>query len=276
MQISFTKMHGLGNDFTIFDAISPASLSKEQMCLIANRHFGVGCDQLLFVEPANKPQVDFHYRIFNANGHEVQQCGNGARCLARFVHDKGLTDKKDLVIETQAGLISLHLEENSEVTVNMGIPRLLPEEIPFKADCSEAQYPIMIGSDLHKIGAVSIGNPHAVLLVDSIETAPVDKIGPQLAVHQRFPEQANVSFMQIIDSSKIKLRVYERGVGETLACGTGACASVIVGQRLGHLQTPVIVDLPGGQLKIKWGGGEQDPVFMTGPAVRVFEGTMEL
>jgi diaminopimelate epimerase len=277
MQIAFTKMQGLGNDFVIFDNISNSiSLTLEQIRFIANRRLGVGCDQLLFVEASNKPDVDFRYRIFNANGEEVRQCGNGARCFARFVVEKGLTDKKNLVIETHSGLICPQIEANGDITVNMGIPRLNPVDIPFNADGVERQYPIMVGTDLYKIGAVSLGNPHAVLLVDSIETAPVETLGVKLSSHHRFPQNANVSFMQIIDDSNIKLRVYERGVGETLACGTGACAAAIVGQRLGRLNNVVTVNLPGGQLLIQWSGQEDAAVLMTGPAVRVFEGTIEL
>ncbi|NJO14187.1 MAG: diaminopimelate epimerase [Thioploca sp.] len=277
MQIAFTKMQGLGNDFIIFDNISNSiSLTPEQIRFIANRRFGIGCDQLLFVEASHKPGIDFRYRIFNANGEEVQQCGNGARCFARFVVDKGLTDKSNLVIETHAGLICPQIEANGDITVNMGVPRLNPVDIPFNADEVELQYPIMIGTDLYKIGAVSLGNPHAVLLVDSIETAPVETVGVKLSLHHRFPQHANVSFMQIIDNSNIKLRVYERGVGETLACGTGACAAVVVGQRLKRLDSIVTVNLPGGNLQIQWAGEENAAVLMTGPAVHVFEGTIEL
>ncbi len=277
MQIAFTKMHGIGNDFIVFDNLSnQISLTPEQIRFLSDRRFGVGCDQILFVETSSNPKVDFHYRIFNANGEEVPQCGNGARCLARFVVDKGLTDKETLAIETQSGLIYPRIEANGEVTVDMGIPRLEPSEIPFNADQVETQYPIMVGTDLYKIGAVSIGNPHAVLLVDSIEEAPIDTVGPKLSSHHRFPQRANVSFMQIVDDSNIKLRVYERGVGETLACGTGACAAVVVGQLLGRLDHLVTVNLSGGQLQIERASKEDASVLITGPATRVFEGTIEL
>jgi diaminopimelate epimerase len=276
MQVRFTKMHGLGNDFVVFDAIStPLSLTVEQLRFLADRRFGIGCDQLLLVEASTIPGVDFRYRIFNADGQEVQQCGNGARCFARFVRDKGLTTKDKLVVETQAGLIYPRIQPNGEVIVNMGVPRFLPSQVPFYAEQVALQYPIVVGADTYHVGVVSIGNPHAVLMVDSVDTAPVATVGAQLTCHLRFPECTNVGFMQLVDSSHIRLRVYERGVGETLACGTGACAAVVVGRRLERLDTPVTVELPGGQLYIEW-AGEEAPVWMTGPAVHVFEGMIEL
>lgn len=277
MPISFTKMHGLGNDFVIIDAITQTvSLSPEQLRQIAHRRLGIGCDQVLLVESSNTPGVDFRYRIFNADGHEVQQCGNGARCFARFVRDQGLTTQDQLVVETQAGLIYPRIEANGEITVNMGAPRFVPADIPFQVEQAAIQYPMTLGTQTYPIGVVSMGNPHAVLLVDSVDDAPVALLGTQLQAHPNFPESVNVGFMQIIHPTQIHLRVYERGVGETLACGTGACAAVVIGQRWGHLKSPVTVNLPGGTLKIEWSGLEQSPVFMTGPAIRVFEGIIEL
>lgn len=277
MQLTFTKMHGLGNDFVVINAVfKPISLTTAQLRFIANRHFGIGCDQILLVEPSGVLGVDFRYRIYNADGNEVQQCGNGARCFARYVRDQGLTNKDRLTVETPAGLIYPRLEANGEVTVNMGTPRLTPSDIPFQADQTAVQYPITVGTDTYQIGAVSMGNPHAVLLVDSVTQAPVSTLGAQLECHPRFPEHTNVGFMQIIDCSQIRLRVYERGVGETLACGTGACAAVVTGIRLEQLRSPVTVELPGGQLQIEWEGNDQSPVFMRGPAVHVFEGTINL
>ena len=277
MHIPFTKMHGLGNDFVVINAFSePLSFTVEQLRFIANRHFGIGCDQILLVEASTLPKVDFRYRIFNADGGEVQQCGNGVRCFARYVRDKGLTKKDKLVVETQAGLIYPQLEPNGEVTVNMGMPRFNPPDIPFQADQKAIQYAITVGAETYQIGVVSMGNPHAVLLVESVDTAPVTTLGVQLESHPRFPERTNVGFMQLIDRSKIRLRVFERGVGETLACGTGACAAVVIGMGLGKLNSPVTVNLPGGQLQIEWAGSENAPVFMKGPAVQVFEGVIDL
>ncbi len=277
MQIPFTKMHGLGNDFIVFDATTkPLSFTAEQIRWLADRHFGIGCDQVLLVEASDTPEVDFHYRIFNADGYEVQQCGNGARCFARFVRDQGLTTKDDLVVATRAGLIYPHLNPNGDITVNMGLPRWHPADLPFIAEREEIQYVIEVKENPYTISIVSMGNPHAVLVVDSIETAEVASLGAQLEQHPRFPQRVNVGFMQIIDRQNIRLRVYERGVGETLACGTGACAAVVAGQRLGHLAPVVTVELPGGQLQIAWNGDHHSPVLMTGPAVRIFEGIIEL
>lgn len=275
MQIHFTKMHGLGNDFVVLNAIKhPIYLTREQLRFIADRHFGIGCDQILLVEPSNR--VDFCYRIFNADGGEVQQCGNGARCFARFVRDKGLTNKNNITVETQAGDITLLIQANGEISVNMGQPHFLPAEIPFQAEHIAKQYPIIINTETYDIGVVSMGNPHAVLLVENIDQAPVNELGPQLMKHACFPQQVNVGFMQVIDRSHIKLRVFERGVGETLACGTGACAAVVIGQRWELLETTVTVQLPGGQLQIAWDGNEQHAVLMTGTATHVFEGVITL
>lgn len=276
MRLDFVKMQGLGNDFVMINAMQqPVVLSNEQLRHLADRRFGVGCDQILFVEPSQIEGVDFRYRIFNADGGEVQQCGNGARCFARFVHDQGLTDKTEIVVETQKGLIYPRIEADGEVTVNMGLPRFTPAEIPFLADAANLQYPIEVLEKNQHISVVSMGNPHAVLVVDAVDTAPVGEVGAALESHSRFPERVNVGFMQVMDRHSIRLRVFERGSGETLACGTGACAAVVAGQRLGLLDEGVSVQTRGGSLTIRW-AGENQPVLMRGAAVRVFEGVIEL
>lgn len=276
MLLNFTKMHGLGNDFVVIDAIhQPLALTPTQVRFLADRRFGIGCDQLLLVERATQPEVDFRYRIFNADGSEVQQCGNGARCFARFVRDKQLTTKDVIVVETASGIITLYIEPNGEVRVNMGTPRFAPSALPFMAEHEEERYPIEVDGIAHTIGAVSMGNPHAVMLVTDVESAPVDTLGPKLEKHDRFPERVNVGFMQVMARNHIRLRVYERGAAETLACGTGACAAVAVGIRWKLLDDTVKVDLPGGTLTIKWEGGTT-PLWMIGPATHVFEGTIEL
>ncbi|MBD3609750.1 MAG: diaminopimelate epimerase [Gammaproteobacteria bacterium] len=274
MKLSFTKMHGLGNDFVVFDAINQhVQLSREQIQHIANRHFGIGCDQLLLVEKPSRDEVDFRYRIFNADGSEVEQCGNGARCFARFVTDKGLTSKSIIPVETSGGDIELRVEDNGEVTVNMGVPRFEPSDIPFEAEFRSSHYQIEADGHTWLIGAVSMGNPHAVLHVTSVDSAPVESLGPELESHLRFPNRVNVGFMQVLDKGHIRLRVFERGAGETLACGTGACAAVAVGRQQGLLDAKVKVELPGGHLLIEW-QGDGEPVMMTGPAETVFEGTL--
>lgn len=276
MPLKFTKMHGLGNDFVVFDAINQAlALSSEQVRFLADRRFGIGCDQLLLVERAQQPGVDFRYRIFNADGSEVQQCGNGARCFARFVRDKGLTDKDTIVVETASGIITLYIETDGQVRVNMGKPNFAPVSLPFLADEQSLIYELDVGEETLPIGAVSMGNPHAVLQVEDIERAPVQELGPRLESHPRFPERVNVGFMQVLDSGAIRLRVYERGAAETLACGTGACAAVAVGHLWGLLGNEVKVSLPGGDLTIRW-AGEGEDLWMIGPAISVFEGTIEL
>lgn len=276
MRIKFTKMHGLGNDFVVLDAFhQELQLSPEQIRLIADRHFGVGCDQLLLVEPPTQPGVDFRYRIFNADGGEVEQCGNGARCFVRFVHDKGLTQQREIKVETTGGLITLKLETNGQVTVNMGAPRFEPKQIPFEATARAVTYPIEIGDITVEIGVVSMGNPHAVQLVKDTDSAPVASLGPLIESHVRFPQRVNAGFMQVVDHHHINLRVFERGAGETLACGTGACAAVVSGIQRGLLESPVTVRTRGGELVIAW-AGEGQPVMMTGPAVIVFEGEMEI
>lgn len=276
MTIHFTKMHGLGNDFVVIDAINQSvSLSSEQIRFMADRHFGVGFDQLLLVENPVSDNADFKYRIFNADGSEVSQCGNGARCFARFVHDKKLTDKVDVTVDTNAGQLTLHLDQNGLVTVNMGIPRHAPEQIPIQAKEEARFYTVEVNSNEKAFGAVSMGNPHAVLQVYDIRNAPVAELGAELESHAFFPERANIGFMQIIDRNHIKLRVYERGAAETLACGSGACAAVVIGIEQNLLDQDVNVELPGGELQIHWSGRGQ-PVLMTGPAVSVFEGQIQL
>ncbi len=276
MQLPFTKMHGLGNDFVVLDGVSESiALSPEQIRLLADRHFGIGCDQLLLVEPAEAEGVDFRYRIFNADGGEVEQCGNGARCFARFVRDQGLSDKALITVETAGGVIQLQIEEDGQVTVDMGLPRFEPAEIPFTAEAVAPSYAIEVDGRVMEFGVVSMGNPHAVLRVNDVDQAPVDELGPLIESHPRFPRRVNAGFMQVVDRHHIRLRVFERGVGETLACGTGACAAVVVGQVQGLLEAPVTVELPGGELVISWEGTGQ-PVLMTGPATRVFEGSIDI
>ncbi len=277
MKLAFTKMHGLGNDFVVFDFTRHAyPLSSSQAAQIADRHFGVGCDQILIVETAKQSDVDFEYRILNADGSEVGQCGNGARCFARFVHDCGLTDKNPVRVRTMAGEMDLHLEEGSNnVTVNMGVPEFEPENIPLAEDNMADCYSINKDGDAIHFYALAIGNPHAVIKVDHIDHAPVDLIGPMLESHPIFPERTNVGFMQITSPSEIALRVYERGAGETLACGSGACAAVVSGIRAGLLKPSVTAKLTGGDLHIAW-AGEGEPVMMTGSATTVFEGEIDL
>ena len=276
MRLEFTKMHGLGNDFVVIDCITQrARLETYQIKQIADRHFGVGFDQLLLVEPPSRPDVDFCYRIFNADGSEVQQCGNGARCFARFVRDRKLTRKSKLVVETASGIIELNIAPNGWVRVNMGVPRLEPAEIPFIAEQRALTYPIEVANRTFEISAVSMGNPHAVILVDDVDTAPVREIGRPLESHHRFPERVNVGFLQIIDRNNARLRVFERGSGETLACGTGTCAAVVAGIQRGLLDERVRVQLRGGELDIRW-QGEGHPVWMTGPTARVFDGVLRM
>ncbi len=275
MRLRFTKMQGLGNDFVVLDGIrQQLDLDPALIRRLADRRFGIGCDQVLVVEPARLPGTDFHYRIFNADGSEVEQCGNGARCLARFVRDQGLTAKDEIPVGTAAGVIRLSLEPDGQVRVDMGIPVFDPPQIPFIAEAPALIYEIeLINQRLH-LSALSLGNPHAVLVVEDVDSAPVAELGPLIERHPRFPRRVNVGFMQILGSDAIRLRVYERGVGETLACGSGACAAAVSGQRLGLLGQCVQVSLPGGSLWIEWQGPDQ-PVWMTGPAERVFEGEIE-
>lgn len=276
MKLKFSKMHGLGNDFVVLDGIrQQISLTPEQLRYLADRHFGVGCDQILLVEKPSQPGIDFRYRIFNADGSEVEQCGNGARCFVRFVHEAGLTDKREIRVETQNGIIAPRLEADGNVTVDMGIPRFSPNQIPFLHDDDVIIYSLDVADETLDISVVSMGNPHAVQVVDSVDLAPVGEHGPLIENHQRFPQRVNAGFMQVIDRHTIKLRVFERGSGETLACGTGACAAVVTGIRRGLLDSPVRVSTRGGDLSIVWGGAER-PVLMTGPAMTVFTGEIEL
>ena len=276
MNIRFTKMHGLGNDFVVLDAVHQHFVpSAAQARFLADRHFGVGCDQVLVVEAPTRPGVDFRYRIFHADGGEVEQCGNGARCFARFVRDRGLTDKREIRVETKSGIIAPRLEDDGQVTVDMGVPRLMPDEVPFESDSSDVVQPLRVNDKVFDITAVSMGNPHAVQVVVDVDDFPVAKYGPLIEAHERFPRRVNAGFMEVVDRHAIRLRVYERGAGETLACGTGACAAVVAGILRGVLDSPVRVDTRGGALSIAW-AGHGSPVRMTGPAVTVFEGEIAL
>jgi len=288
MKLRFTKMHGAGNDFLVFDGIHQhINLTPDQWRSLADRRFGVGADQMLVVERTTTPSVDFRYRIFNADGSEVEQCGNGSRAFVQFVHEKKLTDKTRIRVETMSGIIELNLESNGQITVNMGAPILEPARVPFDttdlASITESEatlWPLTVGQSTIQVSAISMGNPHAVQIVADVEQAPVLTEGPVIERHPRFPKRVNAGFMQIIDPHHIKLRVYERGAGETLACGTGACAAVISGILRGKLISPVTVTARGGELVINWAGTttnangtiDATPVFLTGPAVTVFEG----
>ena len=274
MALRFTKMHGLGNDFVVIDAIHQSvTMTPDLARRLADRHRGVGCDQILLVEPPQLPETLFHYRIFNADGSEVEQCGNGARCFARFVRDQGLTDRDEIPVGTAAGPIRLALTSDGEVRVNMGVPRLAPAALPFIARHRAPAYDLGSGCEPLRVGAVSIGNPHIVMRVDDIDAAPVATLGPRLERDPRFPNRVNVGFMQIIDAGELRLRVWERGAGETAACGTGACAAMVIGRIWGELGERVRVRLPGGTLTIEW-IGENEPITMTGPATRVFDGVL--
>lgn len=276
MTLKFTKMHGAGNDFVVLDGVRQAiALLPEQIRFIADRHFGIGCDQLLLVEKSPREDADFRYRIFNADGGEVEQCGNGARCFVRFVHEHKLTGKREIVVETKSGLISPRLEDDGRVTVNMGAPIFDPLQIPFASDSQDVIQPLEIGNKVVQITAVSMGNPHAVQVVNDVETAPVATQGPLIEHHARFPKRVNAGYMQIVDRTHIRLRVFERGAGETLSCGTGACAAVVTGIRRKLLDNTVHVATRGGTLSITW-AGEHSPVLMTGPAITVFEGKINL
>jgi len=275
MIINFTKMHGLGNDFVVIDAIhQQIALNTEQIRLLADRHFGIGCDQLLIVEQSNT-EADFRYRIFNADGSEVAQCGNGARCFARFVRENNLSTKDEIWVDTDSGSLILHFLKSGHICVKMGVPKHRPEEIPLQMDYQSESYTILINDDEHTFGAVSMGNPHAVIQVDDVSVAPVNELGPKMENHAVFPQRANIGFMQIIDRQHIALRVYERGAAETLACGSGACAAVVIGIEQGFLDNSVNVHLPGGKLDINW-QGRGKPVYMSGPATSVFKGTIDI
>ncbi|NTS76735.1 diaminopimelate epimerase [Catenovulum sp. SM1970] len=276
MQFNFSKMHGLGNDFMVLDNVTQnVFLSPEQVTKLADRNFGVGFDQLLIVEPPYAPEQDFHYRIYNSDGSEVEQCGNGARCFARFVRLKGLTNKNEIKVSTTKGNIVLNVERDGQVTVDMGVPILAPQDVPFTANKQEKTYILKAGEHNILCGVASMGNPHCVLTVDNVDTADVEELGPLLESHERFPNKANIGFMQVQNREKVRLRVFERGAGETLACGTGACAAVVVGILQGKLDNKVTVSLPGGDLVISW-EGEGQPVMMTGSATHVFDGQINI
>ena len=276
MLLRFTKMHGLGNDFMVVDLISQrVHLSPEQIRYLGNRNTGVGFDQLLLVETPQSPDVDFRYRIFNSNGTEVEHCGNGARCFAKFVHDQRLTGKRDISVQTSNGRIMLKMRDDHAVEVDMGEPVLQPDQVPFEATTQAPSYSLEQDGHNYTLGVVSMGNPHAVLVVDDVASAPVFELGSKLEQHPRFPNKANIGFMQIIDRNTIKLRVFERGVGETKACGTGACAAVVVGQQQGLLDTNVTTQLTGGNLAIQWQGPGHH-LFMDGPATHVYEGQIKI
>nr|WP_297357548.1 diaminopimelate epimerase [uncultured Caldimonas sp.] len=284
MKLRFTKMQGAGNDFVVLDATrSPLTLTPEQYRALADRRFGVGADQILIVGPSPAPGIDFSYRIINADGSEVEQCGNGARCFARFVHEQGLSDKRSIKVQTISGLIEPRLQDDGRVTVDMGTPVFELERIPFDAQGLQPQvvgdheqWPLDLGGTATVMVAVaSMGNPHAVQRVDNVDTAPVALQGPLIEGHARFPRRVNAGFMQVLSPNHIKLRVYERGAGETLACGTGACAAVVTGIRLGWLERRVDVDTPGGRLSIEWNGPGHS-VLMTGPATTVFRGEIDV
>jgi diaminopimelate epimerase len=287
MKLKFTKMHGAGNDFVVIDAINQQiNFSAAQWRLLGDRRFGVGADQILLVEKSDDPACDFRYRIFNADGGEVEQCGNGSRAFVKFVSEKGLTDQRSIKVQTKGGVIAPRLEQDGSITVDMGAPILEPGRVPFDPQGLQGEpqgrdtlWPLLLelgGSrETVMISAVSMGNPHAVQVVADVDAAPVELTGPLIEHHVRFPNRVNAGFMQIVDRHHIKLRVFERGVGETLACGTGTCAAVVAGIRRGLLDSPVKVDARGGQLSISW-DGEGQPVFLTGPAVTVFEGEIEI
>ncbi|WP_411562416.1 diaminopimelate epimerase [Pseudomonas shirazensis] len=276
MLLRFTKMHGLGNDFMVLDLVSQhAHIQPKHAKQWGDRHTGIGFDQLLIVEAPNNPDVDFRYRIFNADGSEVEQCGNGARCFARFVLDKRLTAKKLIRVETKGGIIELDVRNDGQICVDMGPPRLAPEQIPFQAAEQALSYALEVDGQNYSIAAVSMGNPHSVLRVDDVLTAPVHELGPKIEHHPRFPQRVNAGFIQIVDRHRANLRVWERGAGETQACGTGACAAAVAAISQGWMDSPVSIDLPGGRLSIEWAGPGQ-PVLMTGPAVRVYEGQVRL
>ena len=275
-KVRFTKMHGQGNDFVVIDAIrQQVSLSPEQVRRIADRHFGVGCDQVLVVEKARTADTDFRYRIYNADGGEVEQCGNGARCFARFVLDQGLTTRRAIRVETASGVIQPTIEDSGQVTVDMGAPRFAPREVPFASDDTKLVYSLTVAGAPLEVSVLSMGNPHAVQIVEDVERAPVSTQGPLIEHHPAFPQRVNAGYMQPLSRNHVKLRVWERGAGETLACGSGACAGVVAGIRRGLLDDEVTVTTRGGDLKIRW-LGQGHPVMMTGDAVRVFDGEIDI
>lgn len=276
MEQQFTKMQGIGNDFVVFDSFSqPVNLTREQIRHLADRQFGIGCDQVLLLEPPRNIDADVRYRIFNADGGEVMQCGNGARCAAAYLKEKGIVKKNEIIAETGAGRLVLNINDDDRVTVDMGVPEFEPVRIPLQVDEYAEQYCLILGEDEITFSAVSMGNPHAVIIVDDIEIAPVNVIGPAMQVNEFFPESVNVGFMQILNKKAFKLRVYERGSGETLACGSGACAAMVIACQQGYLEGTIDAELRGGHLILDW-AGEGEPVYMTGPATTVFEGKIKL
>ncbi len=276
MLVRFTKMHGLGNDFMVIDALSQrVKLTPKIVRKLSDRNLGIGFDQLLLVEPPSRPDMDFRYRIYNADGSEVEHCGNGARCFGRFVRDRRLTTKDEIRVETARGEAIIYLLKDRQVDVDMGAPELTPAEIPFQAEQQAVSYQVEVAGQTVELSAVSMGNPHGVLVVDDVDTAPVETLGPALEAHPRFPQKANIGFMQVVSRNEVRLRVFERGAGETLACGTGACAAVVAGRLRGLLDEEVLVHLPGGELRISW-AGEGSAVRMIGPAATVFEGQIYL
>ncbi|GAB4168806.1 MAG: diaminopimelate epimerase [Rhodocyclaceae bacterium] len=276
MRLRFTKMQGLGNDFVVIDGVRQrVAVDAARARTLADRHFGVGCDQILLVEAAAEGDADFGYRIFNADGGEVEQCGNGARCFARFVHDKGLSRAREIRVRTRGGIIVPRLEEDGRVTVDMGVPQFEPERVPFLSESRARVQPLGLGEETVYVTALSMGNPHAVQVVADLDAAPVAEQGARIACHERFPKGVNAGYMQVLDAHRIGLRVFERGAGETLACGSGACAAVAAGIVRGLLESPVRARMRGGELDIAW-DGEGAPVRMSGPAVTVFEGEIEI
>ncbi len=276
MRLRFTKMHGQGNDFVMLNGVTQKiSLTPEQIRQIGDRHFGVGFDQLLLVEPATHDGVDFRYRIFNADGGEVEQCGNGARCFAQFVRAEGLTAKSEIRVETVSGVIIPRIEADGSVTVNMGPPRFTPSAVPFVADTESLKYELDVNGTRIPVGVLSMGNPHAVQLTDNVDTAPVGEVGPRIEHHERFPRRVNAGFMQVVARNHIRLRVWERGAGETIACGTGACAATVTGIRWGLLDNRVTVSTRGGDLTVTWQGDGQ-PVWMSGKTATVFQGEISI
>lgn len=278
MLLRFTKMHGLGNDFVMIDLISQrATIRPELIRSLSDRRLGIGFDQLLTVSPPDDPEMDFRYTIYNADGSEAEQCGNGARCFLRFVRDQGLTTKSSIRLQTKHGTISCRLEKDGNITVNMGKPVLQPSKVPFEADTPQITYPLSPGNGRANVNlvAVNVGNPHAVITVPKVVCAPVNELGPMIESHPRFPERVNVGFMEVVSPEKIRLRVFERGVGETSACGTGACAAVVAGRLQGLLSESVDVELTGGHLRVSWAGDDAD-IQMTGPACRVYEGRLQI
>lgn len=276
MKLVFTKMHGAGNDFVVIDGVTQAvNLNTNQLRRLADRHRGIGCDQILMVTPPDSPDADFRYHVFNADGSRAGQCGNGARCVGRFLREKRLTRQREILLQTDDDSLALSLTEDGRVFAGLGAPRFAPREVPFQADETQDQYTLDVQGQSLSIGALSMGNPHAILMVDDCDAAPVSTLGPLLEAHTRFPERVNVGFMQVQSRGEVKLRVFERGVGETDACGSGACAAAVHGMKLGLLDEEVLVSLPGGKLSVSW-PSMGDRVWLGGPTATVFNGTVTL